>query len=383
MKRNGKTAREDQDELMSLLRRLLKLPMAQQLRAHRILSEALGGRLGKETERARQARQRGEAIEAMREASSHLGLATGAAPNVQEFKRAASDGVLSMGFRAAYAAFDNSWELATRAYEELPIPRTAAQRAIARQVSPGGGGGRNFHEPLVGLRMWLDESPRDASLIPSGYHDWAIETNERRADGSRRVIETPDSVSSRLQVSWRYAVAIARGEMTQDEARTVYVDELLAESDRLVEIERVRAVLGALVEADDLEQPGFPKPLMWFRGELRWSKEDLLAYQKGKRYFGRDKGVAGDRFLGSEETAKILEMHPRTLEKKLREDPPDYLQVPPPSGVTGGSQYWERTDLELWIAEREDRKMKRLAPLIGLGHPLRNRRRRQWKRPKG
>jgi hypothetical protein len=116
-----------------LLARILELPSGQQARVYEVLEEMLGEeRLGIETERSRQVRARLDAVQAMREATAHLGLRKGQAPSVAEFKKAARETKLCMGFGSVYAAFDRRWELATRFYEDLPIPLTAAQRRIQR-----------------------------------------------------------------------------------------------------------------------------------------------------------------------------------------------------------------------------------------------------------
>lgn len=106
-----------------LLARVLDLPVAQQLQVHHDLTEALGGQLGRETARAKQARLRHEALAGMRAAAAHLGLPDGRAPTVTQFKQAAGETELPMTFKAVYAAFENRWETASRFFEARRSPR--------------------------------------------------------------------------------------------------------------------------------------------------------------------------------------------------------------------------------------------------------------------
>jgi len=85
-------------EWQAVLRRVLDLAQDDQLRVHAALTENLSGRLGRESEREKQVRLRGEALEAMRAAALHLGLPNGQAPSVQEYKQAARENSLPMSF---------------------------------------------------------------------------------------------------------------------------------------------------------------------------------------------------------------------------------------------------------------------------------------------
>jgi hypothetical protein len=151
-----KYERKEDVEWEVLLARVLDLPEAEQLKVQHGLTEALGGRLGKETARAKQTRLRYEALEALRAAAQHLGLPPGQAPTTTEFKKAASEANLPMTFNAVYEAFEKSWETATRIYRGEKVPATAAQRAARRAIL---GRNRTDHEPLPSLAC-ASSSPR-------------------------------------------------------------------------------------------------------------------------------------------------------------------------------------------------------------------------------
>jgi predicted DNA-binding transcriptional regulator AlpA len=370
-------AQRSDAEWRLLLHRVLEMPEAQQLRMQRALSDAVGGRLGQETERDAHARRRLEAVEAMREAAAYLGIEEGKAPLVEEFRKADKEAQLSMRFRPVYAAFDNSWEVATRCFEELPIPRNAAQRALYREVLRGHG--KDLQDPLIGLRMWLEDAPVDGAFGPGDYHAWAVEVNERRDPGERRLIESPTTVRDRLRVSWPYALTVAREETrgsTLEDARHTYREELLA-SRELLSRAVVRVVLPP--ESDEMEDDGFPKPVMRWRGELHWSQSDIRAYQEGRRFHGQGKRDIRSDYMDATEVADYIDLERSKLMHQLKAAKPNYYKVPRPAGKTGTAYYWRRADVKSWLERFEEREAKRRS--ISLGRPyLRQRGLRRRKR---
>jgi predicted DNA-binding transcriptional regulator AlpA len=358
-----------------LLHRVLEMPEAQQLRMQRALSDAVGGRLGQEPERDAKARRRLEAVEAMREAAAYLGLDEGKAPLVEEFKEADRETQLSMRFRAVYAAFENSWELATRCFQELPIPRNAAQRALYREVLRGHG--KDLQDPLIGLRMWLEDSPADGAFGPSYYRAWAVEVNERRDRGERRVIEWPTTVRDRLRVSWPYALMVAREETPLEDARRTYREELLA-SRELLSRALVKVVLDLPPESEEMEDDGFPKPVMWWCGELHWSQSDICAYQEGRRFHGQGERDTRSDYMDAQEVADLIELDRTKLLGRVRHRKPNYYKVPRPAGMTGKSFYWKRAEVKSWLEGFKARDADRRS--IVLGRPLRQRGLRRRKR---
>ena len=365
---DGEAQRSDA-EWRLLLARVLEMPEAQQLRMQRALSDAVGGRLGQETEREAQARRRLEAVEAMREAAAHLGLEEGKAPLVTEFKAAARDAQLSMSFNAVYAAFENSWELATRCFQELPIPRSAAQRALYREVMRGHG--RGLQEPLIGLRMWLQDSPVDGAFDPSDYHAWAVEVNERRDPGERRVIETPNIVCERLRLSWSHALTVAREEATLEDTRHAYREEVLASRGDILSRAMVRVVLDLPPDSDEMDDDGFPRPIMWWNGE-HWAKPDIRAYREGHRCHGQGERDIRSDYMDAQEVADFIDLERSKLMQRLRAAKPNYYKVPPPAGRTSKGYYWKRAEVKSWLERFKAREADRRS--IVLGRPYLRRR---------
>jgi predicted DNA-binding transcriptional regulator AlpA len=310
------------------------------------------------------ARRRLEAVEAMREAAAYLSLEEGKAPLVGEFKKADRETQLSMRFRPVYEAFDNSWELARRCFEELPIPRNAAQRALYREVLRGHG--KNLQDPLIGLRMWLEDSPVDGAFGPGDYRAWAVEVNERRDPGERRLIEASSTVCERLRVSWPYALTVARDETTLEDARHTYREELLA-SRELLSRALVRVVLDLPPESEEMEDDGFPKSVVWWRGELHWSQADIRAYQEGRRFHGQGERNIRSDYMDAQEVADFIELDRTKLLERVRAAKPNYYKVPPPAGKTGRTYYWKRAEVRSWLERFKAREEKRRS--ISLGRP--------------
>lgn len=374
-------ARRSDAEWKLLLGRVLEMPEAQQLRMQRALSDAVGGRLGQETEREAQARKRLEAVEAMREAAAHLGIDEGKAPLVTEFKAAARDAQLSMGFNAVYAAFENSWELATRCFEELPIPRNAAQRALYREVMRGHG--RGLQEPLIGLRMWLQDSPVDGAFDPSDYRAWAVEVNERRDRGERRVIETPNIVCERLRLSWPHVLTVAREEATLEDARQAYREEVLASRGDLLSRAMVRVVLDLPPDGDEMDDDGFPKPIMWWRGE-HWAKSDIRAYREGRRFHGQGERSVRNEYMDATEVADFIGLERSKLLGRVGQRKPNYYKVPPPAGRIDNAHYWKRAEVKSWLERFKAREAERRSIVLGrpyLGKGALRRRKRNEPEP--
>jgi hypothetical protein len=342
-----------------LLARLLELPEAQQLRVYEGLTEALGGRLGEETERAKLAGRRADAMKAMTQAAEHLGLPLGKAPKVAQFKRAASETELGMSFKSVYEAFDGMWGLAMRCYEEQPIPLNAAQRAVRREISRGRG--KHFQLGLIGLRMWLDESPSDTGLNTTDYRDWASEKNEKRAPGQRRLIESPSTLRDHLWVSWPYAVAVAKGDMSLEDAQKKYVDEQVEIAGPLVCLEIAAFLMGLPTGDTNIDRPGYPKCAALIGRKTHWLLSDIRAYQSGTREFRHGTGTFQRSYMDAPEVARTLGMPRYRLSALLAKANGSYWEAPRPA------------DVGRWMKAHDKRQAERARTLTALKRTPRRR----------
>jgi hypothetical protein len=357
MGQGRETARErrERDEFTILLGRVLELPDGRQLEFHKALTDVLSRRLGAETKRAEHVRRRLEAVESVRLAAKQLGLPEGQAPSVAQFKEAARATKLPMSFATVHRVFDGRWELACRYYQGLPVPRNAAQRAVSRE----GGRYAPREDALLGLRMWLRELPSVAGRTQVGYRDWAVERNEHRPQGHKRVLEMTSSVSNRLQLSWPYVLAVAAEEMSLAEARTEHLNDLINGTGPLVGWEAAAYLLELPKRRTGATPLGYPNPAMLLHRKPHWLFEELRAYENGEREF-KTARYSEDRFMDDEEVAKALGLNYRQMCSRLRPANPDPRRSPPPAGRSGRHNYWERATVEDWLRKERARKEERV-----------------------
>jgi hypothetical protein len=338
-----------------LLARILELPVREQLWLHHELGEIIGGPLGVESERSRQARLRNDAIEAMRVAAEFLRLPDGQAPSVNEFKRAARESVLPMTFSTAYGAFENRWELATRFYERKDIPPTAAQRSAQRAIK--GRNRTNKEAPITGLRLFLTQDPSPRSTGCADYQEWAREFNENLSRGSRRVVESPDHIRKVTRASWLHCLAIARNDMTLNEAQEKTLKGLLAESGPLIGHHHASWLLGLSPDSRHAKRAGYPEPVVCLdKKNWLWRISDIRAYGKGKRRFTHEKGALQDAYMDSEEVASRLEIKISilTARRLLTKRGQTRKRAPLPTGRAGKRLYWERAAFERWLTSHPE-----------------------------
>ena len=84
------------------------------------------------------------------------------------------------------------------------------------------------------MRLFVSQDPPPASTTRLDYEAWARERNEDLADGELRVIERGDSIRSVLRTGWERCLAVAREEMTLEEAQALTLAENLSEAGPLV-----------------------------------------------------------------------------------------------------------------------------------------------------
>ena len=347
--------RRENIEWEVLLARVLDLLPAEQLRIHQALSDCLGGQLGQETERARQARARLEALETMRAAAERLGLPDGQAPTIPEFKQAAKETKLPMTFSAVYRAFDDNWEIAARFYRGESTPPTAAAKAVRRAI--GGRNSTSTEAPITCVRLFLAQESPPVSTERADYSEWARERNESLPSDALRVVERADHIRSVCRASWSRCLAVARNEMTLEEAQEQTLGDYLSETGLLVGHHLASWVLGRSPHARHAERPGYPAPVVCLGGtNWLWLLSDIKAYGNGKRDFTHAKGSAQHAYLDTTETAALLEISFKALQGLVStaQGRNDWSRVPAPAGKAGKWLYWERPIVERWQARHPE-----------------------------
>jgi hypothetical protein len=342
--------RKEDVEWEVLLARVLQQPEADQLRIQHGLTEALSGRLGKETARAKQTRLRYKALEALRAAAQQQKLPPGQAPTTTEFKEAASEANLPMTFNAVYEAFEKSWETASRIYRGEKAPATAAQRAARRALL---GRNRTDHEPpIAGLRLFLTQDPPPRSTGLADYVDWAREVNDDPPPGMRPVIGSAHHIRRISRASWARCLAVARNEMTLEEAQEETLDEQLSESGPLVGHHLASWILGVPVDKRLSARPGYPEPVVCLgKSNWLWLLSDVRAYGAGKRVFRHSRGHLQRTYMDSTELAERFEINCGSLQQRINAEGDARGTIPPRTGRAGKRLYWERPQVERWLEE--------------------------------
>jgi hypothetical protein len=338
-------------EREALLARVLALPAREQLQIHEELSASLGGRLGRESARARQTRLRYEALEAMRAAAQHLGLPETQAPTIPEYKRAAKEAGLP-SHKAVYRAFEEDWGIATRFYLGEEVPPTAAARTVQRAAHARSG--TKKEPPLTCVRLFLSQDPPPASTTRHDYDAWARERNEDLAPGELRVIERADSIRPVLRTGWERCLAVARDEMTLEEAQALTLSENLSEAGPLVGQHLASWYLGISPNARHAKRTGYPQPVVCLgKTNWLWLLADIEAFKRGKRGFAHERGALQDRYIDSHGLGAVLDLSSTAIKARLgKEDVANtWERLPKPTVRAGKGLYWERAHAERWLDE--------------------------------
>lgn len=348
-----------EEEWQTLLRRVVDLPAADQLKVFHALTDYLGGDLWEETARAREIRRRHEALEAMRAAAQHLNLPDGQAPTIPEYKSAAKQTAVPLSFGAVYEAFENRWDLAASHFRGERIPETAAQRS-RRKGWTGRSGEREA--PLAGVRLFLKQDPRPEPTRVN-YETWAKEFNEKPPPGYKHVIETGSHISGLLQVGWEDVIDIAEGKRELAEVQVQALSSALADAGPLIGHHLASWLLGRSVNGRHRHKRGYPAPVAQLgKSSCLWLRTDIEAWKAGRRDFTHEPGVLQHEYLGREELAERLQITLVTLRQRVQAEL--WKRTPQPAGRAGKSLYWSRAEVERWFAA-EPRRLGRLSGIAG------------------
>jgi len=336
------------EEWQAALRRVLQLPAADQLRVLDALAEEFGGPLWKESERVREARLRVEALATIEAAAIHLGLPSGTAPTITEFKRAAREIELPMTFNAVYEAFESRWEIAKRFYRREHVPATAAQRRVRRsQLGTSRG---SAEHPLTCLRRFLNQEPPPVSVTLDDYTRWAKEMNERLPAGWDRLLEEANNIRVTLATTWEGALEVARGTKTLEEARAEALSARLAEAGPLVGAQLAGWMLGRHRSGAYTKLPDYPQPVVQMFGlNWLWRRSDIEAYGQGCRDFDHERSELQGQYVNSHEIAARLGITQNAVRSRI--DLFKWHRVPRPAGKAGKHHYWWRSEVERWFSE--------------------------------
>ena len=347
-----------EEEWQTVLRRAFDLPPADQLKLFHALSEYLGEGIWQESKRARQARQRHEALEAMRAAATYLKLPDGQPPTIPEYKRAAKETDLPMAFAAVYEAFENRWDIAARYYRGERVPETAAQRSHRRRMA--GRSSADRETPLAGVRLFLKQDPAPEPTR-TNYETWAAEFNQKPPPGYGNVVETGPHITATLGIGWEDVVEVAAGRKELERAQAEALSQALSDAGPLVGHQLASRMLGRSPDARHALKDGYPEPVVRIGKSWLWLHSDIEGWKAG-RVFTHQRGLMQDQYVDVDELAQRLGISPASLRSRVYAELWD--RVPRPAGRAGKSLYWARSEVERWFREAP----RHVGPLRG-GRP--------------
>ena len=347
----------------AVLRRILDMAAQDQERIYAALGDMLEGPAGEEPVHEREMRARLEGVKAMEAAAAHLGLPEGKAPTSNQYKQAARETDLPMTWPAVYRAFEKRWGIARAFYEGKQVPPTASQRATRRAAL---GTKRGHEEPIECIRLFLNQEPPPLSTTRADYESWAKEAQAQRASDEPRLHLYADGMRMSLRTSWDRILAVARGELTLDDAQRQRLDEVLAECGDYIGISHAGWLLGMSGPTANKyrRRTGFPPYVAHLDGDCVWRRADIeayrdhtVAYRTGEREWAHEPDCLDEQLVTVKHIEALTGFPRKQIESRAYEERWDL--VPPPAGKAARRLYWLRADVEAWERERERDRRKR------------------------
>jgi len=332
----------------------LSLPLAEKLELFETLradlAESTTSILSDEDGTNRRLRLQREALDAMGKTAAHLDLSDGTAPTPAQFDGAARE--LGLPWTAARVIrVWERWRVAVDGYLGRVTPETPTRRAQRRRKRGGAGG---YMDSFEGMRLWLADESTTVEDLPS-YDTFADGYNAKLSASEQR-LRRGHTIRRKHSVSWEHLVAIAKGEMTLEEARQAELAQQLPRGrDAIVGLAVIARLLGvssatAKDRADRDEH--FPTAVAQIMGDRAWLLSDVQRYRKRLAPLARQENEMQGRFMDARELRARLGMNERTMWRVILDQRWD--RAPQPAGAVGkGVWYWKREQAERWLRGRE------------------------------
>jgi hypothetical protein len=168
----------------------------------------------------------------------------------------------------------------------------------------------------------------------------------------RPLIGSANHIRRISRASWARCLAVARNEMTLEEAQEETLDEQLSESGPLVGHHLASWILGVPVDKRLSARPGYPEPVVCLgKTNWLWLLSDIRAYGAGKRVFRHSRGHLQRTYMDSTELAEWFEISPASLQQRINNEGEARGRIPPRAGRAGKRLYWERPQVERWLQQ--------------------------------
>jgi hypothetical protein len=324
------------EQRRAVLRASVELPSADQMQVAQFVGDYMAADRGgeKETDAERQVRQRTQALADIARAAEWLELASGTAPTATAYRQAAK--ALELTPFSQILSTYVVWDEAKRDFLGQWRHSSPAQRRLRREAQLNR---TQVRTVMASLRLWLDEEqPVDDGL--TAYSEWATAHNRTAttpADGVRH----PKAMLASSGLGWRDLIAVAREELTLDEACELRIERDLEAAGPLWLIASATVALILRIDRKAVYRlaatHAFPAPAATVGDRRLWDADDVLAFRRSDDRPEREPGWRQHELRTVDHVAAHFGVSPITLRdwRKGR-----IARVPPISGRAGGVIWW-------------------------------------------
>ena len=335
-----------------MIKRVLGLPDLAKFEIFDALREDLAGVLSDENPETRLVQERKEALVVMNRVAEHLDLPADKAPTAKQFNEVVDQLVEGWDSGRVIRLWER-WRLAKDSYlgtRRINSPASRKRRGrLAGHIKRGKREERYFDS----VKRWLDSEPE--LLTKPAYDEFAEIYNADLRVGDQPLIRA-ETIRRGLPLDWLNVVAVARGDLTMDEALKAELAEQLPTNrkDALVGVAAIARLLNRpqiKVESLASEDKNFPVPVAHIRGHRAWLYEDMKLYKRGLAAPKRTEDELQSRFMDAHELGARLALNFRTLQRIIWDQRWD--RAPQPEGaIATGYYYWKRDKVETWLKQQ-------------------------------
>lgn len=333
--------RHEQQEIETVFRRFADLSARAQVEAFGRIRAYLDGGIEETKTEIEMARRKG-ALEALQRVAEELGLPDGQAPTTTQFREGARQLGLDWSVSKVGRAWGGKWRFACEAYVGHRLRRSSSQQAMLDAE----GKRRAFEGYLTCVRLWLETSPALETVV--AYDRWAVAFNEALPRNQLPVVRWT-TINNHLRVSLHDAIRVARGEVELAACQTTRNGHA-KEYGPLASKQWIAGEYGLTPHqaANVPRRPEFPKPVVMLSGTRCWWKDDVRAYFEGRHVQKRvEEFELQAEYLSLAEVAALMGKRPRMISQTTR--------MPESAGLVGKKRYWERAEVERWVAANAER----------------------------